>query len=65
MKHAIVKIFFVVCGVVAMASCSRTTIIPDKDLERITREMFLVNAYANSEKVKTDSLDIYTPIFKR
>ena len=48
-----------------MASCSRTTIIPDKDLERITREMFLVNAYANSEKVKTDSLDIYTPILER
>ena len=65
MKHAIVKIFVVVCGVVAMASCSRTTIIPDKDLERITREMFLVNAYANSEKVKTDSLDIYTPILER
>lgn len=64
MKHAIVKIFVVVCGVVAMASCSRTTIIPDKDLERITREMFLVNAYANSEKVKTDSLDIYTPILE-
>ena len=65
MKHAIVKIFVVVCGVVAMARCSRTTIIPDKDLERITREMFLVNAYANSEKVKTDSLDIYTPILER
>lgn len=48
-----------------MASCSRTTIIPDKDLERIAREMFLVNAYANSTKMKTDSLDIYTPILER
>lgn len=65
MKHAIVKIFVVLCGVVAMAGCSRKTIIPDKDLERIAREMFLVNAYANSERLKTDSLDIYTPILQR
>lgn len=47
------------------AGCSRKTIIPDSDLERITREMFLVNAYANAEKMKTDSLDIYTPILER
>lgn len=47
------------------AGCSRKTIIPDSDLERIAREMFLVNAYANAERMKTDSLDIYTPILER
>lgn len=47
------------------AGCSRKTIIPDRDLERITREMFLVNAYASNQKLQTDSLDIYTPILER
>lgn len=45
--------------------CSKKTIIPDSQLENITREMFLVNAYANAERVSTDSLDIYTPILER
>lgn len=68
MKHAINRVLLVV--IVALfclggAGCSRKTIIPDSDLERITREMFLVNAYANAEKMKTDSLDIYTPILER
>lgn len=45
--------------------CSRKTIIPDSDLECIAREMFLVNAYANTKNIKTDSLDIYTPILTR
>lgn len=68
MKHIINRVVFV--AVVAMfclggVGCSRKTIIPDSDLERIAREMFLVNAYANAEKMNTDSLDIYTPILER
>lgn len=65
MKHAINKLLIVLCGVVLTVGCSRKTIIPDRDLVRISREMFLVNAYANSEKVDADSLDIYTPILER
>lgn len=65
MKNAIVKIIFLLFGALCAVGCSRTTIIPDKDLERITREMFLVNAYVNSQTIDTDSLDIYTPILER
>ncbi len=67
MKHAINRVVFVVVVVLsclAGAGCSRKTIIPDRDLERIAREMYLVNAYATSEKMNTDSLDIYTPILE-
>lgn len=68
MKHAINRVVLIVALVILClggAGCSRKTIIPDSDLERITREMFLVNAYANAEKMNTDSLDIYTPILER
>lgn len=68
MKHAINRVLLVVILAalcLSGAGCSRKTIIPDSDLERIAREMFLVNAYANAERMKTDSLDIYTPILER
>ncbi len=65
MKYAIRNITFVVLGALLLVGCSKKTIIPDSDLERITREMFLVNAYASAQKMSTDSLDIYTPILER
>lgn len=68
MKHAINRVLLVVILATLSlggAGCSRKTIIPDSDLERITREMFLVNAYASNQKLQTDSLDIYTPILER
>lgn len=68
MKHAINRVLLVVILATLClggVGCSRKTIIPDSDLERIAREMFLVNAYANAERMKTDSLDIYTPILER
>lgn len=65
MKNAIVKIIYLLFGALCAVGCSRTTIIPDRDLERITREMFLVNAYVNSQTIDADSLDIYTPILER
>ena len=65
MKNAIVKIINLLFGALCAVGCSRTTIIPDRDLERITREMFLVNAYVNSQTIDADSLDIYTPILER
>lgn len=69
MKYAIRRdiralLVAVVC-VVALGGCAKREIIPDSDLERITREMFLANAYANAQKLNTDSLDIYTPILER
>ena len=65
MKHAFRHILLLLCGALLAVGCSKKTIIPDDDLERITREMFLANAYAATEKVATDSLDIYTPILAR
>lgn len=67
MKNAFRQITLLLVGALLALSvgCSKKTIIPDSDLERITREMFLVNAYATAEKVHTDSLDIYTPILER
>ncbi|MBO5661334.1 MAG: DUF4296 domain-containing protein [Tidjanibacter sp.] len=65
MKHAFRHILLLLCGALLAVGCSKKTIIPDDDLERITREMFLANAYAATEKVATDSLDIYTPILVR
>lgn len=48
-----------------LGGCSKKNIIPDDDLQRIAREMFVVNAFADQEKLSTDSLDIYTPILDR
>ncbi len=65
MKHALNRVLLVALGALAIVGCSRSTIIPDGDLERIAREMFLVNAYAKSKHIDTDSLDVYTPILER
>ena len=46
-------------------SCSRHKIIPDGELAQIFHDAFLTNAYLNSERVSTDSLRLYEPIFAR
>ena len=65
MKHAIRYITLVLAAALLLAGCSKKNIIPDSDLEKITKEMFVVNAYAANQQLNTDSLDIYTPILKR
>lgn len=65
MKHVIRYILCLVAGVVTLVGCSEKHTIPDSDLEKITEEMFLVNAYATTHKINTDSLDIYTPILQK
>ena len=65
MKHVIRNILFVVAVALVAGGCSRSEVIPDRELEKITREMFLVNAYAQAQSIKTDSLDIYTPILEK
>lgn len=49
----------------AGVGCSKNKIIPDRELEHIAREMFIVNAYVGAKGVDTDSLDIYTPILNK
>ena len=46
-------------------SCTRHKIIPDGELAQIFHDAFLTNAYLNSERVSTDSLRLYEPIFAR
>jgi hypothetical protein len=46
------------------AGCSRPKSIPDEKLELIVRDIFLVNAYTDSESVSTDTLNIYEPILR-
>lgn len=65
MKHVIRNILFVVAVALVAVGCSKSEVIPDRELEKITREMFLVNAYAQAQSIRTDSLDIYTPILEK
>lgn len=65
MKYAIKYLILIVVGGLLLGSCSKKTIIPDDELKNIAREMFLVNAYVSSNRINTDSLDIYTPILER
>ncbi len=65
MKHVFRHILIVVAVALVAVGCSKSEVIPDRELEKITREMFLVNAYAQAQKLSTDSLDIYTPILEK
>ena len=65
MKHVFRYIALVVAVALVAGGCARHKVIPDRELENITREMFLVNAYAKAQKLHTDSLDIYTPILNK
>ena len=47
------------------AACSRHTVIPDEELAMIFRDAYLANAYISDQRVSTDSLRIYEPIFAR
>lgn len=57
--------FLIVFACIAGFGCSRPKEIPDKKLEAIFKEIFLVNAYVNSHTIHTDSLDIYEPILEK
>ncbi len=46
-----------------VAACAPHKIIPDEELALIFRDAFLANAYITSERVETDSLKVYEPIF--
>lgn len=57
--------FFSLLGVVALGACARERIIPDGQLARIFRDAYLINAYAADQNIRTDSLEIYEPVFRR
>ena len=65
MKHVVRYILTLAVGIFVLVGCSDKRIISDSDLEKITEEMFIVNAYASAHSINTDSLDIYTPILQK
>ncbi len=48
--------------VALLGACAKPKTIPDEKLEKIFRDIFLVNSYCNSRSINTDSLSIYEPI---
>lgn len=52
-------------GLVALGACAREKIIPDGELARIFRDAYLINAYTADQGIRTDSLEIYEPVFRR
>lgn len=53
-------------ALVALAtSCSKHTVIPDRELQDIIKEMFIVNAYIADQRVDADSMEVYAPILHR
>lgn len=62
------QLICLLCLVAAMPACNGPRNIPDDKLIAITREIFIANAYRESAYSKfptTDTIDIYTPIFKK
>lgn len=51
--------------IVAAAACTHHKIIPDKTLAAIFHDAFLTNAYIDNRHFRTDSLDMYNPIFEK
>jgi len=62
-----IKIFILAAVFLAFAGCGRPREIPDATLREITKDIFLSNAYVTEHRgtVRMDSLDIYTPIFRK
>ena len=46
-------------------ACQRHTVIPDDELALIFHDAYLTNAYIDTRHLKTDSLNLYAPIFAR
>lgn len=55
----------VLLALLLAAACARHKIIPDDELALIFHDAFLTNAYLGNHPHKTDSLNIYEPIFAR
>ncbi len=60
-----VKRILLIALLLSAASCSRPKEIPDRKLQDIFTEIFLVNTYCNIETVNTDSLNIYEPVLRK
>ncbi len=50
---------------VVLSCCGKPREIPEKSLESIFKDIFLVNAYVGRHGLDVDSLDIYKPVFDK
>ena len=55
----------VLLTVACAAACAKHRIIPDRVLADIFHDAFLTNAYIENKGLRTDSLNIYEPVFAR
>ncbi len=60
-----VKNLIVAALAVAVTACAPHKIIPDDELALIFHDAFIANAYITTQRVQSDSLNIYEPIFAR
>lgn len=58
-------VLLLVALALASAGCRKRTVISDRELAQIFRDAFLTNAYLNDRNVRTDSVNLYEPIFAR
>lgn len=68
MRNLISSILVCLLFVSGLVSCKRNEIISDRELKEILKEVFITNAYFQTEpklNPTNDSLDIYRPILKR
>ncbi len=61
-RGVLVLLLITLLGVVG---CRKNRVIPDDTLADIFYEAFVVNAYIVEERIDTDSLQIYEPIFEK
>lgn len=64
-KRGNILIFAVVAVMLLAAACSKPRIIPDDRLAQIFHDVYLTNAYVETNPVPLDSLNIYEPLFAR
>lgn len=60
-----ISVLLTVGVMLAATSCRKPRIIPDNTLSEIFYDAFLTNAYISEERIKTDSLAMYEPIFEK
>lgn len=65
MKRVITKLLVAAVTAVSVVCCSRQRVIPDAELAMIFHDAFLANAFLANERVLSDTVDVYGPIFEK
>ncbi len=65
MRREVSRLLSVLVVAAAAVCCGRQRIIPDQELAMIFREAFLANSYVSNNRIKSDTVDVYGPIFSK